>query len=120
MELLDPTLLDRADLRDALTARDISTVYRLIGKAGLTQRQIAQLTNQSQSEVSEIVAGRQVRDVEVLERIANGLGIPRARIGLSYGEQEPANEEANEDEDMKRRALITTTTIAALGQVDRA
>ena len=117
MEPLDPTLLDRADMRAALTARDISTVYRLVGKAGLTQRQIAQLTSQSQSEVSEIVAGRQVRDVEVLERIANGLGIPRAWIGLSYGEQEPAKDKTTEDEDVKRRALITATTIAALGQV---
>jgi hypothetical protein len=30
-----------------------------------------------------------VFNVRVLERIADGLGIPRARMGLGYGEQGP-------------------------------
>jgi transcriptional regulator with XRE-family HTH domain len=75
---LDPTLLGRADMRAALGARDIGAVYRLLGNAGVTQRRIAQLTGQAQSEVSEILKGRQVRDVQVLERIADGLGVPGA------------------------------------------
>lgn len=114
---LDPALLDRPDVRAALASRDVGAVYRLLGKAGVTQRQIAQLTHQSQSEVSAIRQGRQVRDVEVLERIADGLGVPRAWMRLSYGEDEPDPPSAEEDEDMKRRALIAATTAATLGQV---
>jgi hypothetical protein len=36
---LDPTLLDHADMRTALDARDIGAVYRLLKHAGVTQRQ---------------------------------------------------------------------------------
>jgi transcriptional regulator with XRE-family HTH domain len=116
---LDPALLERADVRAAFAARDVGAVYRLLGKAGVTQRQIAQLTHQSQSEVSAIVQGRQVRDVGVLERIADGLGAPRAWMRLGYGEDEPGAPSAQEemDEDVKRRALLAATTTAALGQL---
>ncbi|MBV9163284.1 MAG: helix-turn-helix transcriptional regulator, partial [Pseudonocardiales bacterium] len=50
---------------------------------GVSQREIARRTGQSQSEVSEIVRGRQVRDVTVLERICDGLGVPRQFMRLS-------------------------------------
>ncbi len=117
---IDPVLLEPAEVRAALAARDIGAVYRLLGQAGVGQRWIAQLTQQSQSEVSEIRQGRQVRDVWVLERIARGLGVPRAWMGLSYGEHEPdtplAAEDVTEDEDVKRRKLITVATGVALGQ----
>jgi hypothetical protein len=115
---LDPTLLNRAEMRAALDARDIGAVYRLLWHAGVTQRRIAQLTDQAQSEVSEILNGRQVRDVELLERIADGLGVPRGWMRLDYGEGRPGTPSSEEvDEDVKRRALITATTVAALGQV---
>jgi transcriptional regulator with XRE-family HTH domain len=118
MGLVDPAFLERDDVRAALAARDVGTIYRLLWRAGVSQHQIARLTGQSQSEVSEIFKGRQVRDVRVLERIADGLGIPRARIGLSYGEQTPDPPSAEEemDEDVKRRILLAATSTAALGQ----
>lgn len=52
--------------------------------AGLAQRQIAALTGQTQSEVSEILKGRQVIAYDVLVRLADGLGIPPERMGLSW------------------------------------
>ncbi len=114
---LDPALLGRDDVRAALAARDVGALYRLLKEAGVSQRRIAELTNQSTSEVSEILQGRQVRDVRVLERIANGLGVPRAWMGLSYGAEKPSVPSAEElDEDVKRRVLIATTTCVALGQ----
>jgi transcriptional regulator with XRE-family HTH domain len=79
---LDPESFDGDEMRAVLAARDIGTVYRLLGRRDVSQRQIAQLTDQSQSEVSEILSGRQVGNVWVLERIADGLGIPRAWMGL--------------------------------------
>jgi hypothetical protein len=62
--------------------------------------------------------GRQVQNVWVLERIADGLGIPRAWMGLSYGEQgpDPSSTEEEGDEEVKRRALIAATSAAAVGQ----
>ncbi|MGH3687199.1 MAG: helix-turn-helix domain-containing protein [Pseudonocardiaceae bacterium] len=118
MNSLDPALFARDDMRAALFARDIATVYRLLGRAGVSQRRIAELTGQAQSEVSEILQGRRVRDVEVLERIADGLGVPRGWMRLGYVEEELATPSAGKevDEDMKRRALIATTTVAVLGQ----
>jgi transcriptional regulator with XRE-family HTH domain len=84
----------------------------------VSQRQIAHLTGQSQSEVSEIIKGRQVRDVWVLERIANGIGAPRAWMGLSYGEEgsEAPSIGTEVDENVKRRALFAATSTAVLGQ----
>lgn len=122
MDFIDPAFLDRDEVRAALAARDVGAFYRLLWQAGVSQRQIAQLTKQSQSEVSEIFNGRQVRDVWVLERIADGFGIARGWMGLSYGEGEPDSPSAEEnvDEDMKRRALIAATSVAALGQVIQA
>jgi transcriptional regulator with XRE-family HTH domain len=51
----------------------------------MTQRTIAQATGQSQSEVCEILQGRQVIAYHVLVRIASGLGVPREAMGLGYG-----------------------------------
>jgi len=64
-----------------------------------------------------MVRGRQVSNVWVLERIADGLRIPRAWLGVSYGEEPeapPTEEEA--DDEVKRRALIAAASTAAVGQ----
>ena len=117
MDLLDPEFFEHDDVRAALAARDIGTLYRLLQRLGVTQRQIALLTGQSQPEVYDILKGRKVRDVWVLERITDGLGISRARMGLSYGEQGPDSSSVEEvDEAVKRRAVIAATSAAALGQ----
>jgi transcriptional regulator with XRE-family HTH domain len=81
---IDPAWWERPDLRAALAVRDIGAVYRALADLGVSQRRIAALTGQSQSEVSEILSGRRVIAYEVLERIAEGLGIPREMIGLSW------------------------------------
>ncbi|MGH3755668.1 MAG: hypothetical protein ACRDRP_23845, partial [Pseudonocardiaceae bacterium] len=80
---------------------------------------------QSQSEVSDIMRGRTVRDVTVLERIADGLGIPRAWMRLagvagggdgSYGgegtDADPPEEVIAE---MFRRHLLALGAITAMG-----
>jgi hypothetical protein len=56
---LDPAFLEDDGVRAALAARDVGTLYRLLGRIGVSQRQIAQLTGQSQAEVCEIRKGRQ-------------------------------------------------------------
>ncbi len=85
---IDPALYWRDDVRRILAERDIGALYRVLkDDAGVTQRIIAQLTGQSQSEVSEILKGRRVNAYDVLVRIAEGLSIPRELMGLSYGER---------------------------------
>jgi predicted XRE-type DNA-binding protein len=80
---VNPALWWREDMRAALLARDIGTVYRLILEAtGMSQYRLADLVGQAQSEVSEILKGRRVKDVMVLERIADRLGIPRELMSL--------------------------------------
>jgi transcriptional regulator with XRE-family HTH domain len=74
----------RADMRAALAARDIAGVFKLLQRMGVSQRHIAALTGQSQSEISEILSGRQVVSYDVLVRIADGLGVTRGSLGLAY------------------------------------
>ena len=102
-------------MRDALAGRDVSSVYRLLRRMGVSQRQIAALTGQSQSEVSEILKGRQVMAYDVLARIADGLGVPRGYMGLAYDETTAVrvassvdDPQAEEDESVKRRRFLRT------------
>ncbi len=81
---IDPRLWERPQMRVALARHDISEVYRLLGAAGVSQRRIAALTGQNQSEISDITQGRQVQAYDLLARIADGLGVPRGYMGLAF------------------------------------
>jgi transcriptional regulator with XRE-family HTH domain len=125
-DAIDPALFRRTDVRQVLAGLDIGALYRVLGaEAGISQRQIAARTGQSQSEVSEIVAGhRRVESHRVLVRIADSLDIPPEFMGLSWwgpggiycGEVTVAESPEGVDEDVRRRALIAATSMAALGQ----
>src|SRR3954470_12961971 len=98
------------EMRTALAAREVSKIYKLLRRNGVSQRQIAAMTGQSQSEVSEILKGRQVMAYDVLVRIADGLGVPRGYMGLAYDETTALKvagsvdeAEQREDEEVKRR-----------------
>jgi Helix-turn-helix len=89
---IDPTVWTRIDVRRALAVRDIGTVYRILQRYGVAQRRIAAMTDQSQSEVSEIIAGRRtVVSYDVLVRIADGLDVPRGWMGLATSVEEGHN-----------------------------
>lgn len=110
---VSPEVWDEPEMKRVLVDRDISSVYRLLRRVGISQRQIAALTGQSQSEVSEILKGRQVMAYDVLARISDGLGIPRGYMGLAYDEATatsvvgpPDDALAEEDESVKRRKLL--------------
>jgi len=81
---IDPTLYWRDDMRRTLAAHDIAALFRALKDVEVTQRTIAALTGQSQSEVSEILTGRRVLAYDLLVRIAEGLRIPRELMGLSW------------------------------------
>ncbi|MBO0839472.1 MAG: helix-turn-helix transcriptional regulator [Sciscionella sp.] len=109
-------------MRDALAQRDISSVYRLLRRHGVSQRQIAAATGQSQSEVSEILKGRQVMAYDVLARIADGLGVPRGYMGLAYDETtesrvaaSTADPQPEEDDTVKRRRFLAHAAAVTMG-----
>ncbi|MGH4015808.1 MAG: helix-turn-helix domain-containing protein [Pseudonocardiaceae bacterium] len=83
---LPPDWYTAPDLKPVLAGRDIGALYRWLNAAGVVQRQIAVLTGSSQSEIADIMTGRRVRVMayDVFERAAEGLAIPRERMGLSY------------------------------------
>jgi hypothetical protein len=88
----------------------------------VTQREIAERVGQSQSEVSEILQGRKVRNVEVLERIVDGLGVPRAFMRLSGGGEgaycggEVVAEAPEVVAEMYRRVLLAHGGVAVVGR----
>jgi transcriptional regulator with XRE-family HTH domain len=117
-----PQWYERPEARAALTARDIGAVYRLLQRAGVPQREIAERVGQSQSEVSEILRGRRVRDVAVLERIVDGLGVPRAFMRLSDGAEGAypgkgaVAESPEEVEETRRRVLLANGGVSVVGR----
>jgi transcriptional regulator with XRE-family HTH domain len=120
---VDPALLNEPDMRAALACRDITTVYELLKQAGVSQRGIAALVGQSQSEIWEVLNGRQVLAYDVLVRICEGLGVPRGWMGLAHDEVSSqlatGHQEAiaiEEDEAMKRRNLLASAALIMLGR----
>ncbi len=97
-------------------ARDIGAVYRLLIDHGVTQRQIADLVGQTQSEVCEILTGRKVQAYDPLVRIAAGLGVPRGWMGLA-GTADYADDPEHPamDDDMRRRRFLGAASLALLG-----
>ena len=94
---IDPSVWQRYDVRLVLARRDVGRLFKLLQKTGVSQRRIAALTGQSQSEISEIIGGRQVMAYEVLVRICDGLRIPRGYMGLSYDPATTAILESTEE-----------------------
>jgi transcriptional regulator with XRE-family HTH domain len=112
---VDPALWQRSDMRSALATRDVAMVFRLLQRSGVSQRRIAALTGQSQSEISEILGGRQVVSYDVLARIADGLEVPRGHLGLAYddGTAQLVGLDSTEEEDDGR--LLTRLTALTVG-----
>jgi transcriptional regulator with XRE-family HTH domain len=76
-------LWEQPEMRGLLADRDVAAAYRTLQDFGVSQRQIAALTDQNQPDVSDVARGRrQVYDVRLLERICDGLGIPRPYMRL--------------------------------------
>lgn len=71
-------------MRAALQARDIGAMFRLLVQhTGASQTRISAAVGLEQGYVSRIIAGRKVTSIDVLERIADGCGMPDdARIAL--------------------------------------
>ncbi|QKW51049.1 hypothetical protein [Streptomyces buecherae] len=87
---LPQRLLAHPEMVRACRERDFSTVFRLVKRhAGIYQSLIARRCELTPSRVGEVVSGeRQIRDMSVIERVADGLRIPGAMLGLARREWE--------------------------------
>ena len=79
---------ERAEVRQALRARDVGAVFRYVQQyAGASQARIASAVGMTQARVNEIINGRrEVSRLDVYERIADGLRMPddaRHLLGLA-------------------------------------
>lgn len=79
---------ERADVRQALRARDMGTVFRYVQQySGVSQARIAAAVDLTQGRVNEIINGRrEISRLDVYERIADGLDMPddaRHLLGLA-------------------------------------
>ncbi|WP_239170379.1 DUF5919 domain-containing protein [Actinoplanes xinjiangensis] len=83
-------LWDTDPMLDALAARDIAQLFRLVQReTKVSQSHLGVAVGLSQAQVSEIIGGsRRVSSIDVLTRIASGLGMSsRARITLMLGDR---------------------------------
>jgi transcriptional regulator with XRE-family HTH domain len=111
--MLGAELLDRRDFRQALRSRDFGMAFRLLRQhQGTTQAQIAAVTGLTQGRVSKLMSDVQMRvmHIDVIERIADGLRIPGALVGLAprsweTGEPERDQSEQGEEHVLRRTAL---------------
>ncbi|MCK1808372.1 MULTISPECIES: helix-turn-helix domain-containing protein [unclassified Micromonospora] len=80
-------LWSREEMHKALAARDIGAVFRLLARhTGASQTRIGAAVGLEQGYISRIIAGRRVTSIDVLERIADGCGMPdeaRMTLGLA-------------------------------------
>ncbi|MEY9937559.1 helix-turn-helix domain-containing protein [Streptacidiphilus sp. MAP5-3] len=88
---LPDRLLSDPDFIDACAGRDIGTVFRMArGRAGFYPSRIARQTGLTVSRATEVMDGkRSPNSIVVLERIADGLGIPGHLLGLAPRPWEP-------------------------------
>ncbi|MFE9882572.1 helix-turn-helix domain-containing protein [Streptomyces sp. NPDC005784] len=107
-------LWDRERARRALAERDIATVFKHFRQyTGASQTTVGSLVGLAQSDISEIERGlRQVQSVDVLTRIAEGLGIPPGRLGLG-------DDAADADHPSRRNAHIPLPTAAKVTETEQ-
>ncbi|MEE6261021.1 helix-turn-helix domain-containing protein [Plantactinospora sonchi] len=83
--VVPPGLWERPEMAQALAERDMGAVSRIYRRwTGASQNDVGMLVGMPQPHVSELErGGRKVVALDLFERFADGLGIPRRMLGLS-------------------------------------
>lgn len=69
----------KPDVREALRARNVGAIFRIVQQHGHSQGRIATACGMAQGRVKEIINGRrEVSQLDVFERVAEGLAMPDA------------------------------------------
>lgn len=82
---LPTALLTDPEMVNACRTREFATIFALVRRrAGIYPSRIAALCGMTPSRVGEIMAGqRKLAHIDVIERVADGLRIPGAMLGLA-------------------------------------
>jgi hypothetical protein len=90
---LPARLLGDREMIEACRQRDFSRVFCLVkARAGIYPSLIARRCDLTPSRVAEVIAGQRViKDIGVIERVADGLRIPGRMLGLARREWEPSD-----------------------------
>ncbi|WP_433369034.1 helix-turn-helix domain-containing protein [Actinoplanes sp. CA-142083] len=96
-----PGLWERPDMAEALAERDFGAVFRIYRRwTGSSQTDVGSLVGLPQPHVSEIERGsRHVLTLDVVERIIDGLGIPRQLAGLAEGRRRRREDPVTESQE---------------------
>ncbi|OHV40817.1 MULTISPECIES: helix-turn-helix domain-containing protein [Pseudofrankia] len=118
-----PGFWQRPDVTQALASRDIGAVLRIYQRwTGATQTQIATACEVPQSHISHILRGkRQVTSLDMYERFARGLDIPRALLGLAEPattSEPPVAERTGPDRRTVLAATAASVVLAADDELD--
>ncbi|WP_158673797.1 hypothetical protein [Streptomyces klenkii] len=77
-------LLREEAVIEACRVRDFSAIFQLARRAGLYPSRLARCVEMTPSAVGEIIKGkREITNISVIERVADGLRIPGGMLGLA-------------------------------------
>lgn len=102
-------LLRDPEIRQALAARTFSAVFAAAKAAGLSYYAIGDAIGVKAERVAEVARGKgAITGIDTIERIADGLHIPGAMLGLAkrYWECDPPAPAAREEDPVERRQLL--------------
>ncbi|MGW1779428.1 hypothetical protein ACWCQQ_09840 [Streptomyces sp. NPDC002143] len=108
-------LLDSETMRQACSTRNFQDIFRLVNRrTGSSHAAMAAAVGKmTSSRVSDIIRGvRGIRGREVIERVADGFGIPGHMLGLPARPWEGRSDTAEANID--RRFFVSATAAAAL------
>jgi hypothetical protein len=90
---LPARLLGDREMIEACRERDFSRIFRLVKtRAGIYPSLIARRCDLTPSRVAEVISGqRMIKDIGVIERVADGLRIPGRLLGLARREWESSD-----------------------------
>lgn len=80
---LPTRLLNDAEMIEACRERDFAEIFKLVKRAGIYPALIARRCELTPSRVGEVIKGQRIiKDIAVVERVADGLRIPGHMLGL--------------------------------------
>lgn len=114
-------LLDDPAVRHALAQRDLAPLFRAARKVGISYYAIGEACALSADRVSLVARGSSsISSIDVIERIADGLRIPGALLGLAARRWEltPGEEGPVDRRELLRGAIVAGAALPLLNAVD--
>ena len=110
--ILPRDLLADPAMQRALAARDFATVFTQARRRGMGYTAISKACDIKPDRVSAVAAGRNtITGIATIERIADGLRIPGAMVGLAARHWELSQPAGREDDPVHRRGFLQSAAL---------